>query len=275
MENVREHRRIDLVGTRARAEKLGADPLYRAFHIFHANLFAVERYKTKIELNKPIYTGASVLDLSKLHMMNFHYDFIKEQYPGEKSVLHFTDTDSLLYSITTPNIYDDMRKHHDHFDLSNYPDEHSIFRNDDAETVKILKAKNKKIIGKYKDEAGGDIILEFVGLRAKAYAYRQETWNNTNKMWEICENKKLKGIKKCTVKKKILFDHYKDCLYDGKDRYASMVTFRSNLHRISTIEQTKKALSRYDDKRFILNDGIATNAHGHIDNLFEFIGINF
>lgn len=271
MENVRDHRRIDLVGTEERAEKLAADPLYRAFNTIHANLFSVERYKTKVFLDKPIYTGASILDLSKLLMLNFHYDFVKEQYPGEKSVLHFTDTDSLLYSIESPNIYDDMRRHHDHFDLSNFPDSHALFRNDDPATIKWLKQKNKKVIGKMKDEAGGDRILEFVGLRAKAYSYTQETWNEEFARWDIIENKKLKGIKKCVVKKKILFSHYKKCLFGGEDRYESMTAFRSNLHKITTIEQVKKALARYDDKRFILSDGISTTAHGHTDNIFEFV----
>ena len=205
--------------------------------------------------------GASVLDLSKLLMLDFHYDFVKQQYPGTKSTLAFTDTDSLLYEIETENIYDDMRQHHEQFDLSNYPDDHLIFRNDTPETVKWLKTKNKKIVGKMKDEAGGDAILQFVGLRAKAYAFLQETNG------KIVESKKLKGIKKNVVKKKIHFDHYKECLFSGQDHYARMVTFRSKLHVVDTVEQIKKSLSRFDDKRFILDDGISTRAHGHYMNV--------
>ena len=71
-----------------------------------------------------------MLDLSKLLMMNFHYDFIKQQYPGSASTLAFTDTDSLLYEIETEDVYADMRENHEHFDLSNYPDDHRIFKND-------------------------------------------------------------------------------------------------------------------------------------------------
>ena len=203
-----------------------------------------------------------MLDLSKLLMLDFHYDFVKRQYPGTKSALAFTDTDSLLYEIETDDIYVDMRQHHEHFDLSNYPDNHQIFRNDTPETIKWLKAKNKKVVGKMKDEAGGDAILEFVGLRAKAYAFLQETGGR------IVESKKLKGVKKCVVKKKIHFEHYKDCLLSGRDHYAQMVTFRSKLHVVDTVEQIKKSLSRYDDKRFILDDGISTRAHGHYKNIF-------
>ena len=194
-------------------------------------------------------------------MLEFHYDYIKQQYPGTKSTLAFTDTDSLLYAIETNNIYDDMRQNHEKFDLSNYPNEHPIFRNDDAETVKWLKKKNQKVVGMMKDEAGGDAILEFVGLRAKAYAFLQETDG------EIAECKKLKGIKKNVVEKKIHFDHYKDCLLSGHDHYARLVTFRSKLHIVDTVEQIKKSLSRFDDKRYILDDGISTRAYGHFLNV--------
>ena len=271
MEDTREYRHIDLVDSKEKADRLSKQPSFRSFNIFHENLMAVERYQTSVHLNKPIYTGATVLELSKLLMLNFHYDFIKKNYPEDKSKLAFTDTDSLLYSIETENIYEDMRRHHEMFDLSNYPNDHQIFENDDPETIRWLKSKNKKVVGKMKDEAGGDAILEFVGLRAKAYAYTQETYNKKENKWIITDNKKLKGIKKGVVKKKIHFKHYKDCLFTGEDHYESMVTFRSKLHKISTIEQVKKALCRYDDKRFILNDGISTNAHGHGDNLLEFI----
>jgi hypothetical protein len=208
-----------------------------------------------------LFSGSTVLDLSKLLMMNFHYDFIKDKYPDSKSTLAFTDTDSLLYEIETENVYTDMREHHEHFDLSNYPDDHSIFKNDSPDTVRWLKKKNKKVVGKMKDEAGGDDILEFVGLRAKMYSYIQLTNG------KISESKKLKGIKKSVVKKKIHFEHYKDCLFTGRDQYASMVSFRSKLHKISTIEQVKKSLSRFDDKRYILDDGISTRAHGHYLNI--------
>ena len=196
-------------------------------------------------------------------MLNFHYDYIKETYPGSKSTLAFTDTDSLLYEIETEDVYCDMRENHDLFDLSNYPDDHKIFKNDTPETIAWLKRKNKKVVGKMKDEASGDAILEFVGLRAKAYAFRQETFDKKKKETVCIESKKLKGIKKSVVKRKIHFEHYKNCLLSGQDYYAQMVTFRSKLHNISTVEQVKKSLSRYDDKRYILEDGITTRAYGH------------
>ena len=282
MENTRDYRHIDLVNTEAKADRLTKQPSFRAHHIFHDDLIAIERYQTSVQMDKPIYTGAAVLELSKLLMLDFHYDFIKEQYPGSKSTLAFTDTDSLLYAIETENNYDDIWTHRERFDISNYPNEHEIFQGRpelvnpetgciDPELLKAEKNKNKKVVGKFKGEAEGELILEFVGLRAKAYAFLQESYDVETEKYIINESKKLKGIKKCVVKKKIHFKHYKDCLFSGKDHYASMVTFRSKLHKISTIEQVKKALSRYDDKRFIHRDGITTTAHGHTDNIFEFI----
>ena len=278
MENVREHRNLDLVATPEKMAWLAKQPTYRLHRNIHENLVAVERWKDTAKLDKPIYTGASVLDLSKLHMLNFHYGYVKEMYPGKKSVLGFSDTDSLLYKIETEDIYRDMREHHEHFDLSNYPDHHRIFERDvlldgtpDLETIRWLKEKNKKLVGKMKDEAAGDYILEFVGLRSKAYAYLQETWDEKKKAFVVDEHKKCKGVKKCVVKRNMMFHHYVDCLDSHKPHYATMVGFRSRLHRIQTVEMTKKALSCYDDKRFLLSDGITSRAHGHTDNLFEFL----
>ena len=74
-------------------------------------------------------------------MLDFHYDFVKEKYPGSKSTLAFTDTDSLLYEIETSDIYTDVRQHHKHFDLSNYPNTHPIFHDDSSETIRWLKKK--------------------------------------------------------------------------------------------------------------------------------------
>lgn len=263
MQNVRDYRHIDLVATQQQADRLIADPSYRAHHIFHEDLIAVERYQTKVCLDKPIYTGASVLDLSKLLMYNFHYGFMKKQYPGARSTLNFTDTDSLLYSVETEDIHMDMLKHRNEFDLSNFSNNHRIFNRLSPEEINEIKNENKKRVGKMKDEACGEVILEFVGLRAKAYAYLQESWDDKKKQWTIVENKKLKGIKKNVVKKKLLFEHYKKCLFEGETRYQSMITFRSYLHKIKTIDQVKKALSRYDDKRFILACGVKTRPYGH------------
>ena len=79
----------------------------------------------------------------------------------------------------------------------------------------------------------------------------------------VKEQQKLKGMKKCVVKKKINHCHYKECVLGGKQLYEEMITFRSYDHKLRTVAQNKLALSSFDDKRWILNDGISTLAHGH------------
>ena len=275
MENTRDYRHVDLVGTEKQALKLAAQPTYRSFNIFHENLFAVERYKALVHMDKPIYTGVSVLELSKLFMYKFHYDYIKNKYPDGKSKLCFTDTDSLLYEIETDDIYDDMLENHELFDFSDYPNNHPMFDGKSEDETKWMKQKNKKVIGKMKDELHGKTMIEFAGTKAKAYSYTYEDFiyldNNGEEVEDVTDNKnsvlieeqKLKGIKKCVVKNKINHNHYKSCVLDGRRLYERMTTFRSCDHKICTITQSKLALSCYDDKRWIQDDGVSTLAHGH------------
>ena len=102
-----------------------------------------------------------------------------------------------------------------------------------------------------KDEAGGKIIKEFVGLRAKLYSY---------KMYEGKEEKKCKGIKKNVIENKITHEDYKHCLFTRKSKLAKMNVIRSRAHNIYTEKINKVALSCEDDKRIILEDGIHTFA---------------
>ena len=103
---------------------------------------------------------------------------------------------------------------------------------------------NKKVLGMMKDEAGGQQITEFVGLRSKLYAFKTETGSD----------KKRKGVKKAVVKNHITFDHYKDCLFENKIYNATFNTLRSRKHEITTDFITKVALSANDDKRYIIPD---------------------
>ena len=124
------------------------------------------------------------LDISKSLMYKFHYGYILPKY-GKKAKLLFTDTDSLCYEIETEDFFKDISADvEDYFDTSNFPKDHPSG---------IPVGKNKKVPGMMKDEAGGRIIEEFVGLRAKLYSY---------KMFEGKEEKKCKGIKKVCCKEK-------------------------------------------------------------------------
>ena len=245
MENIRNRVDIRLVNSEAKAKKLAAKPNFKHCNIFDENLVAIHMKKTKLVFNKPVYLGMCILDLSKTLMYDFHYNYIKNKFHN-KATLLFTDTDSLAYEIETEDFYkdisDDVRGF---FDTSNFPKGHSSG---------IEVGCNKKVVGMFKDEAGGKIIREFVGLRAKLYAY---------KMHEGKEEKRCKGVKKAVVKRSINFEDYKTCLFTGKPQTRTMNVIRSHRHELFTEEVNKIALSANDDKRVILEDGIHTLAHGH------------
>ena len=110
------------------------------------------------------------------------------------------------------------------------------------------------MLGTFKDEAGGKVMDEFVGLRAKLYSY---------KMLEGEESKKCKGIKKSVVKKSIAHEDYKKCLFSGKEQLRKMNVIRSHMHEIYTEKVNKVALCPIDDNRYILEDSVHTLALGH------------
>ena len=206
---------------------------------------AVHMNRTHIKYNKPIYLGMCILDISKAMMYDFHYNYIKPKY-GEKAKLLMTDTDSLVYDIETEDFYKDISPDvREMFDTSNYPKNHPSG---------IETGVNKKVIGKFKDEAGGRIITEFVGLRAKLYAFRMDDGE---------EVKKDKGIKKSVVENSIRFDDYKECLENKVKQMREMQVIRSYKHFVYTETVNKVALSADDDKRIIQEDGIRTLPYGH------------
>ena len=242
MENIRKRVNIKLVTDEKKLLKWTSKPTYISSKIFNENLVAVHRIKEIITLNKPAYVGMCILDLSKTLMYDFHYNYIKQHY-GSKAKLLFTDTDSLTYEIEAEDVYSDFWKDKDLFDNSDYPESSPYFYK-----------KNKKVIGKFKDEAAGIIISEFVGLRSKMYSYIKEDKE---------EEKKLKGIKKNVVEQNIKQQDYLNTLFNMKQMHHKMKTIRSQNHLIRSYEINKVSLSCYDDKRYILEDGIHSYAYGH------------
>ena len=245
MENIRNRVDIKLVNNKKQAEKLSAKPNFKHCNIFSEDLVAIHMKKTKLDFDKPVYLGMCILDLSKTLMYDFHYNYIKKKY-GDKAKLLLTDTDSLMYEIQTEDFYKDIKEDvKDRFDTSGYPPNHPSG---------IPSGFNKKVLGMFKDEVNGDIIDEFVGLRAKLYSY---------KIFYGEESKKCKGVKKSVVKMSITHEDYKKCLTNQKPQLRKMNVIRSYKHDIFTEEVNKVALSANDDKRYILEDGINTLALGH------------
>ena len=258
MENIRNRVDIHLVTDEKQASKFISKPNYQHRTIFCDNLAAIHMKKTHLVFNKPVYLGTCILDLSKTLMYEFHYNYIKPKY-GEKAKLLFTDTDSLMYEIETDDFYKDISPDvRNKFDTSNYPKDHGIrLGNGTFRPSGIETGVNKKVIGMFKDEAGGLIISEFVGLRAKLYSFKILTTAA-----EIFEEKKCKGAKKAVVKKHITFDDYQRCLFNNVNQMRSMNVLRSRNHEIFAETVNKVALS-YDDKKIICKDGIHTYSYGY------------
>ena len=214
MENVRKHRDIKLVKTDKRRNQLSSEPNYHRTKYFSENLTAVEMKKTKVKMNKLIYLGMSILNISKTLMYEFWYDYIKPKYQ-DRAKLCYMDTDSLIIHIKTDNFYkeiaNDVEKQ---FDTSNY---------DDNDKRPLPVGKNKKVIGLFEHELGGKIIKEFVVLREKTYSYLTD---------DDSEDEKAKGTKKCVIKRRLMFGNYTDCLFNDKTILKSQQKFKSDCHNV-------------------------------------------
>ena len=188
-------------------------------------------------LNKPIYVGFTVLELSKWLIYYFHYSFIKKNFNAE---LYFTDTNSFTYEIKSENAYEELFKWKDLFDFSNYSKDSKFFDN-----------ANKKVIGKMKDEYVGAIIDQFIGLKSKMYSI-----------------KKINGIESSTSKGVNItteFNEFKDVLFNKKVIRHKIKRIQAKNHKIGTYEIDKISLSCFDGKRYVSDDGVNILAYFHKD----------
>ena len=246
MENIRKHRNIGLVMTEEKYLRTVMKPNFKSGVLFGENLMGCEMGKIKVAMNKPVYLGQAILDLSKIVMYEFHYDYMVPKY-GNRLKLCYMDTDSLVYHVKTEDFYADIADDlQTRFDTSGYiPDRRPL-----------PVGLNRKVIGLMKDELGGKIMTEFVALRPKLYSYKK---------LDGSKNKKCKGIKKCVVKKTLTFEDYITCLFSDSTEYRSQLMFRSAKHEVHTIEVNKATLNRDVDKRISRKDGISTFVRGHKD----------
>ena len=161
MESVQKHRNIKLVTSKEAYLRTVMEPNFKSGVLFGENLMGCEMGKIKVVMNKPVYLGQAILDLSKVIMYEFHYDYMVPKY-GEKLNLTYMDTDSLLFNIEMEDFYKDIAKDVPaRFDTSGY-----------LSNIPLPIGLNKKVIGLMKDELGGEIMEEFVTLRTKMYSYR-------------------------------------------------------------------------------------------------------
>ena len=205
-------------------------------------IVGIHNRKTQVCLSKPVYVGMCVLDLSKSVMFDFYYGHLKPLY-GDKIRMLYTDTDSLIVHVETEDVYADMMLDSDLYDTSNYATDHPLY-----------SSANKKIIGKFKDELGGKIMTNFIGLRSKMYSY----------IGDDC-GKRAKGVNRSVLRNTITHEDYRQCLFDRRVFTRDMTGLRSHQHHVFSETMRKVALSPLDTKRYILADGITTLAYGHKD----------
>ena len=177
MENFRKHRDIKLVTTEKRRIILVSEPTYHTTKHFSENLIAIETEKARVLMTKPVHLRLAILDIGKILMYEFWYDYIKPKY-DDKARLCYMDTDSSVIHIKTGYFYKDIANDVEKwFETSKY---------NEKDKWPLLTGKNEKVIGKFKDELDGKIMREFVVLRAKTYAFLMDDDN---------EKKRAKGVK--------------------------------------------------------------------------------
>jgi len=241
-ENVRNHRVVKLVTDEHQFVKLVRKREFMRCEVFNDNLVAVEMRKRELTLDRPIYTGVTVLDLSKLLMTDFHHRRMDGLRQTFQIRLLFTDTDSLCYYMTGHDLYGALKQFSDLFDFSDYPENHPLY-----------SATNKKVMGKMKDETASRPISEFVGIRAKMYSL--DCVDHTKK--------RAKGVTKSVIKNNLMHAMYLETLRNESIRRDRMVRIASSAHQLTTTVFNKISLSPFDNKRYLLDDGITSYAYGH------------
>ncbi|XP_025159353.1 uncharacterized protein LOC112589602 [Harpegnathos saltator] len=246
MENVRNHVDVKLLTKwdgRYGAEAMIARPNFHSRSVFSENLIAIELRKLEVKFNKPIYVGMCILDISKICLYEFHHEYMSPLYQNRCKVMYI-DTDSLIYHMQCDDIFEHMKRDISKFDTSDYP----------ADNAYGIPLVNKKVPGLMKDENDGAIMTEFVGLRAKMYALKVDSKNDT---------KKAKGVKTNVVARTITFDDYMQCLRDEVEKQRRQSCIRSKMHKVYTVSELKTALSPYGDKRYIVPNSTDTLPWGH------------
>ena len=191
-----------------------------------------------VKMEKPIYLGFTILELSKLLMYETYYYKLQKYFGIDGIQIHYQDTDAFIMSIKTKDILGDLSKLQDRyqmFDFSNLDEEHRLFSNEIKKIPGYLKIETPKSL----------YIDKFVCLRSKCYAYRTQLDGYNNK---------LKGIIK-GYKKGISFDQYYKCLKNETyDETCKQFCIRSHDHDMYLQQITKKSLSPFDDKRQCINE---------------------
>lgn len=264
-ENLRKHFGLEMVSSPHDAKKIINKFNYSGnFTIYDDNLVGIKMNQLNIKFTKPLSCAIVILELSKLLMQKFVYDCCKPFFDpvmentglNQNFKVLYTDTDSIVAEIRMEgNIYRDfILQESGYFDYSVYSDDHEIFDGMEYDQIHHYQKRNKKVLGYMKDEMGNKKIIEWVALKSKSYAYKV-----LDKIHGMGEGSRCKGISSS-----LFFDQYLHVLVNPDETISVTENkMRSNKHEIFINQQSKKALSAYDDKRFLFEGKASTLALGH------------
>ncbi len=223
MEDVRNRENMRLTIDRENAIKWFSKLEFKGTN-FIDGLYLIQTHKTATVYDKPVFVGCSILDLSKLRMLDFHYNTIHKNFAGNYELI-YSDTDSLVYHIKHKNLNKWMLENEDEFDLSNM-------------TGKYKSDKNSGVLGKMKSETGSKVITEFVGLSPKSYAYK------------YCEKevKKAKGVSLSVSEKTMEFADYRGVMESNRSQTRAIYGIRSFNQQLFTFLEDKIVLNSFYDK---------------------------
>jgi len=230
MENLRN--RVDVKIVRS-----WANPSVARHVIFGNDLAGIHIHKRELFLNKPVYTGMTILENNKILMFDFFYNHLKAKY-GPKCELIYTDTDGLLLDIQTKDVSKDMAEDNGMYGTSNYPKDQMLY-----------SCWNKKVLGKMKDECEGRLIKEAIAMRPKMYSVLEENQKNI---------RKANGVKKDVVEREVRHEHYKEALFEKKQFWLGINLLRSEGHETYSMRVNKVSLSPFDTKRWISDNAVHT-----------------
>ena len=244
MEDVRHRIDYKLLTKWDKVEKFSGSPLYVDSEVFSNSVVGVHMFKSKVELNKPVYIGQAVLDYSKLEMYNLYYNLLRPCRLIRQPSLIGGDTDSFFLALHThrsillEDIFSDLA---DYFDSSNYPQDHPLY-----------SVANKAKLGCFKDEAAGKQIREMILLRPKMYSMKY--------LGHDGGIKRAKGISRHLVTS-TSHESYREAFLSQQETSYNMTILRSQLHTIKTVTFRKRGLSAWEDKRCWL-DANSSVPHG-------------
>ena len=240
MANLRNCRKTKFLSTELEAKTSTLKPTSLDFQIIHDSLVSVNFTQSSFFWNKPTPVAAAILDLSKNVLYKFHYIEMKPTF-GDSLEVVYKNTDSLLYRIETDDLYSDLESCNHLFDLSDYPQNHKLF-----------DSTNRRVPLTMKDELNGQIMLEATCLRSKLYSIKSESGIKQS----------AKGVQKC-VKKSPHHDLFNDILSSRGNIRNNVTQIQSQQHQLLVTQINKIVMSAFDNKRFILEDGIQSFAYGH------------